>query len=96
MVYFCFGSVFMKDLYYFIAIAVSFVIFAIIHKISKNKKPVRRAFLSLITGFLTLVAVNISSVFTGVSLPYSMLTITASLIGGIPGVTALLGLNLFF
>lgn len=86
----------MKDYYYLIAVICAFFIFAIIHKIGKNKKPVKRALFSLLTGFATLVVVNISSVFTGVSLPYSMLTIVVSLIGGIPGVTALLGLNLFF
>ena len=86
----------MKDMYYYLAILIAFIVFIIIQKISKNKKPVKRAFLSLLTGFLTLTAVNISSVITGVFLPYSMLTIAVSLIGGIPGVTALLGLNLFF
>ena len=96
MVYFYFGSDIMTDYHYLIIVGCSFVIFAIIHKIGKNKKPVRRAFLSLITGFVSLIAINISSIFTGVSLPFSMLTIVVSLVGGIPGVTTLLGLNLFF
>ena len=86
----------MKDYYYLIAITVAFLIFAVLHKFGKNKKPVRRAFLSMLTGLLTLFAVNISGIFTGVYLPYSMLTIVVSIVGGIPGVTALLGLNLFF
>lgn len=96
MVYFSFGSDVMKDTYCFVAIAVAFIVFVVIHKISKNKKPVFRAFLSILTGIFTLIAVNMTGIYTGVSLPYSMFTITVSAIGGIPGVTALLGLNLFF
>ena len=90
------GSVSMNIYYVMIMYAVALIVFAIIHKIGKNKKPVRRGLLSLITGFLCLVAVNLASVFTGVYLPYSMFTIAVSTIGGIPGVTALLTLNLFF
>lgn len=86
----------MKDKYYLMAVVVSLVIFAIMHKISKNKKPVKRAFLSMFTGLFSLVVVNLCGTFSGVTLPYSMLTIVVSAIGGVPGVTALLGLNLFF
>ncbi len=74
----------------------SFIIFIIIHKIGKQKRPVRRAFLSFLSGFLTLLAVEFTSGFTGVFLPFSLLTVMVSAIGGIPGVTALLTLNLFF
>ncbi len=81
---------------FFIILAVSFVIFIIIQKLSKNKRPVRRAFLSLFSGALALVLVDAVSVFTGVYIPVSLLSITVSVIGGIPGVTALLALNLFF
>ena len=86
----------MKDKYCLIALGIAFVIFSIIHKVCKNKKPVSRAFLSMFTGFLALIAVNVSGIYSGVTLPYSMLTITVSTIGGIPGVTSLLALNLFF
>ena len=34
--------------------------------------------------------------FTGVTLPISLLSLLVSIIGGIPGVTLMLGLNLFF
>ncbi|MBQ7504319.1 MAG: pro-sigmaK processing inhibitor BofA family protein [Ruminococcus sp.] len=80
---------------FFIILAVSFVAFIIIHKLSKNKRPVKRAFLSLLSGGLTLVLVNLLSVFTGVYIPISLLSLTVSLVGGIPGVTTLLALNLF-
>lgn len=73
-----------------------FVFFAIIHKIDRHKKPLRRACVSVISGVLSLLAVNISGVFTGVTLPVSTLTLLTSLVGGVPGVTMLLALNLFF
>lgn len=77
-------------------IFVTFIVFAIIHRIAKNKRPLKRALLSLFTGALTLLLVNLSSVFTGVYLPVSLLSILVSLIGGIPGVTLMLVLNLYF
>lgn len=96
MVYFYFGSVFMNFYYVVLIYVIALIVFAIIHKIGKNKKPVRRAFISILSGFLTLIAVNVTGVFTGVYLPFSMLSIIVSTLGGIPGVTSLLALNLFF
>lgn len=81
---------------YVVVFIIALIIFAIIHKLSKNKRPVLRAFLSMLSGFLALIAVNISGVFTGVTIPFSMAAIIASTLGGIPGVCALLALNLFF
>ncbi len=72
------------------------IVFAIIHKIDKHKKPVRRACVSLLTGVMSLILVNLTGFFTGISLPVSMLSVLTALIGGIPGVTMLLTLNLFF
>ncbi|MBR1731608.1 MAG: pro-sigmaK processing inhibitor BofA family protein, partial [Ruminococcus sp.] len=43
-----------------------------------------------------LVLVDALSVFTGVYIPVSLLSIIVSLVGGVPGVTTLLALNLFF
>ena len=71
-------------------------IFSTIHYVGKNKRPIKRAFISLFCGGLTLLAVNLSAGITGVYLPVSLLSILVSLIGGIPGVTLMLGLNLFF
>ena len=83
--------------YYVVLIFVSaFIFFGIIHKIGKNKKPFRRAFLSMLSGLGTFIILNISSAFTGVYLPFSLMSVMVSSIGGIPGVTALLTLNLFF
>lgn len=73
----------------------TFVLFGILHALSKNKKPFVRAFGSMLCGLLTLIAVNISGIFTGVSLPISLLSVITAVIGGIPGVTLMLALNMF-
>lgn len=71
-----------------------FVLLVIIQIIVKAKKPVQRAFGGVCIGLCSLVAVNITGFFTGVSLPLSTLTIGVSAAAGIPGVTMLLLLNL--
>lgn len=50
----------------------------------------------MLSGALALAAVDVAGLFTGVYLPLSLFTIAVSLAGGIPGVTALLTLNLIF
>lgn len=72
------------------------IIFAAIHFAGKNKRPFRRAVISMLSGVLTLLAVNITGIFTGVVLPVSLMSVLVSAVGGIPGVTLMLGLNLFF
>ena len=72
------------------------LLFAVIHFIAKNKRPFRRALLSMAVGLGMLFAVNLTSGFTGVSIPVSLLSVLLSAIGGIPGVTLILALNLFF
>lgn len=79
-----------------IIIAGVFIVFAVIHKIDRHKRPLRRACVSMASGLLSLAAVNISGIFTGVTLPVSILSLLISLIGGVPGVTMLLALNLYF
>ncbi len=68
--------------------------FAALHAAAKKKRPVKRALLSMGSGALTLAAVNLLSGFTGVYLPVSLLSVLVSLIGGVPGVTLLLFLNM--
>lgn len=72
------------------------LLFAVIHFIAKNKRPFRRALMSMAIGLGTLFAVNFTSGFTGVSIPVSLLSILLSAVGGIPGVTLMLALKLFF
>lgn len=72
------------------------VVFAFIHFLGKNKRPFRRALVSMLIGAGLLTAINLTSGFTGVSIPVSFLSVAVSVIGGLPGVTLLLLLNLFF
>ena len=58
--------------------------------------PVQRAIGGIVMGLCALVAVNLTGVFTGVSIPLSPLAIGVSGAAGIPGVTLLLLLNLIF
>lgn len=74
----------------------AFLLFALAHYISKSKHPFKRSLLSMAVGILTLVAVNLSGSFTGVYLPISLVSVCVSAFGGVPGVTLMLGLNLFF
>ena len=78
-------------------IAVSaYLIIALIHRISKNKKPFRRAFMSIISGPVTLTIINLIGSLFGIGIPVSILSLAISTIGGIAGVTLILALNLFF
>ena len=74
----------------------TFLIVASLHYIGQSKHPFKRSALSSVLGALTLFAVNLTGTVTGVTLPISALSLLVSAIGGIPGVTLMLGLNLFF
>lgn len=55
-----------------------------------SEHPVRTAVISMMWGIIALVAVNLCSSFTGVSIPVSPMTLSFSAVLGIPGVTCLL------
>lgn len=73
-----------------------FLLLVIVQVIVRAKKPVRKAASGMLNGVLTLIAVNIAGIFTGVSLPVSLLSLGVSAVAGIPGVTMLLLLSLIF
>ena len=73
-----------------------FALLVIIQMIVKSPKPFQRAIGGIITGLCALAAVNLTGMFTGVTLPLSPLTIGVSGAAGIPGVTMLLLVNLIF
>ena len=75
---------------------VTFIVFALLHFTAKNKRPFRRALFSMALGAGTLTAINLTAGLTGVYIPISVLSVLVSVIGGVPGVTLLLALNLFF
>lgn len=71
-----------------------FALFFLIQIFSKSKSPFKSTLLSLSLGLLSLLAVNLTTQFTGVSLPVSTLSVCASAVGGIPAVTLMLILNM--
>lgn len=81
-----------------LALSVSgvFLLLVVIQIIMKSERPVRAAAGGVLTGFLALAAVNLTGLFTGVTLPVTPLSLGISGVAGIPGVTLLLLLNLFF
>lgn len=71
-----------------------FLLLVVIQVILRAKHPVRKAAGGVLTGVAALVAVNITGILTGVTLPISVLSVGVSVVAGIPGVTMLLLLNL--
>ena len=73
-----------------------FALLVLLQAIVRAAHPVQRAIEGIVMGLCALVAVNLTGVFTGVSIPLSPLAIGVSGAAGIPGVTLLLLLNLIF
>ncbi len=80
----------MKVSLMFIAVIVAYIIYSIIFFIAKKKKPFKRAFLTMLFGFATLIIIDISGVYTGVYLPLSAFSVCVSAVCGIPGVASML------
>lgn len=75
---------------YLMIIIGTYIIYGIIYKFTKKKKPFRRAFLIMLIGFLVLLAVDLVGIYTGVYLPVSMLSVTISMCLGVPGVAGMI------
>ena len=71
-----------------------FGLLVVIQLALRAKKPVQRAAGGVLVGLCGLLAVNLTGVFTGVSLPLSPLSLGVAGTAGLPGVTLLLLLNL--
>ena len=67
----------------------TFLVFSFFHFLCKNKKPFKRAFVSILCGPLCLIILNIFTSVTGVLVPISELSLVTSMMGGIPGVALL-------
>lgn len=71
-----------------------FIIFLIIESASKERKPFRKAVLTMSSGLIALALLNLTGTYTGVTLPVSILSLCSAAVGGIPGVTLLLVMNM--
>lgn len=86
----------MNMLVFFSVIIAAVIIFTILNKLGKAKHPFKKSILTMLSGVCALIAVNILSGFTMVSIPISTVSLLAAIVGGIPGVTLILALNTFF
>lgn len=68
----------------------------LVQVIAKSKRPIQKTMISICVGLCALLAVNLTGIFTGVRIPLNPLSIGVSAVGGIPGVTTMLLLNLIF
>ena len=75
---------------YLLVIFGFFILYGLIYKLAKKKKPFKRAFLVMLIGFCMLIITDVAGIFTGVYLPVSMLSVTVSACMGIPGVAAMM------
>jgi pro-sigmaK processing inhibitor BofA len=86
----------LPDEYLALCIVGVFLLLVVIQVIMKVRHPFRHAVGGILTGLCALAVVDLTGMFTGVSLPISPLTLGVSGVAGIPGVTMLLLLNLVF
>lgn len=87
----------METIQFILAVTGSAILlFTMIYFSKKSPHPLKRAVNTVLSGILSLIAVNVSGIFTGVYLPVSTLSICISVIGGIPAVTAMLIMDTFF
>jgi len=70
------------------------LVLVILRRIAGEKHPLRGAIVSSLVGISTLTVINVCSSFTGVWMPVSRLSVAASALLGVPGVTAMLFLQL--
>ena len=78
----------------FIIGIIIFSIIAFIQIMVGTKKPFKKTISSVLLGVISLIAVNISGIFTGVTIPVSNLSLMVSAILGIPGTILILALNM--
>lgn len=73
-----------------------FIVFSIAEAIHGEKSPLQKVFSGMLSGAAALLFIHISSPYTGINLPISMLSLTTALIGGIPGTAAMLIINAIY
>lgn len=75
---------------YLLLIFCFFLFYSVVYKLAKKKKPLKRAFLTILGGIVILLLIDVSSVFTGIYLPISPLSLAVSGCMGVPGVATML------
>lgn len=80
----------MTETIWLIVFACSLTVMLIIKKLTGTKHALRSVVFSMLLGIAVLAGVNLCSVFTGVSMPVSRLSLAGAAVLGVPGVTAML------
>ena len=75
------------------AVAVLLVL-VFIQVLFRSKNPIRKAIFGILLGISSLIAVNITGIFTGIFIPVSIMSVFICAVAGIPGTILLLILNL--
>lgn len=73
-----------------------FIVYSIAEAIHGECSPLQKAFSKMVSGAAVMLFIHISAPYTGVDLPIGMLSLTTALIGGIPGVAAMLIINAMY
>ncbi|MBR2715956.1 MAG: pro-sigmaK processing inhibitor BofA family protein [Ruminococcus sp.] len=68
----------------------AFFVLSFLHFLAKKKKPCKRALVSLLCGPIILITLNVLSLYTGVIVSVSELSLMVSSLLGIPGVALLI------
>lgn len=84
----------MPQWYIFAGCAIVLIIFAIAYKVGGSKRPFKSAVCNMLVGPAALFAVSMTGPFTGVGISMSLLSLSVATVGGIPGVTAMVVLEL--
>ncbi|MBQ5890104.1 MAG: pro-sigmaK processing inhibitor BofA family protein [Clostridia bacterium] len=71
--------------------AIALIIFSF-----RGRRPFRTMLITALFGLLALTIVCVSGIFTGVTLPINIWTVSCSALGGVPGVITLLILKMIF
>ena len=74
----------------------SIFVFSVIHFLGKIKKPFKRAFVSVLCGPAVLVVVNLFSSITSVVIPITQLSLSVTMMLGVPGVALMTLSTLIF
>lgn len=85
----------MSDWITLLICGIIFLLLFSIQIIIRAKNPLKKTLFSMLKGIATLAGVNILGVFTGVTLPISLLSLAIAAVVGMPGVTAMLIFNAF-
>jgi len=72
------------------------LLYSLINVFSGVKSPVKKSILSTFLGTASLILINIFSPLTNLFIPVSALSVSAAVIGSVPGVILIAVLNAFF